>query len=93
VVLEDPAINVRGGPPERRQQTMQNYIRLSGLSRAETEQRLRASATPGWTEADVQGKIDAAMKTLPASVQAVFDEKRRLGRHRQPRASASQHFW
>jgi N-formylmaleamate deformylase len=45
-----------------------------GLSRAETEQRVRASATPGWTEADIQGKIDAAMKTSPASVQAVFDE-------------------
>jgi pimeloyl-ACP methyl ester carboxylesterase len=74
VVLEDPAINVGGGPPERRQQTAQNYIGSVGLSRAETEQRVRASATSGWTEADIQGKIDAAVKTSPASVQAVFDE-------------------
>ncbi len=74
VVLEDPAINVGGGPPERRQETMQNYVGSVGLTRTETEQRVRASATPGWTEADIQGKIDAAVKTSPASVKAVFDE-------------------
>jgi pimeloyl-ACP methyl ester carboxylesterase len=74
VVLEDPAIHVGGGPPERRQQTVQNYVGSVGLSRTETEQRVRASATPGWTEADIQGKIDSAAKTSPASVQAVFDE-------------------
>lgn len=73
VVLEDPAISV-GGPPERRQQTIHNYVSSVGLDREETERRVRASAAPGWTEADIQGKIDAAVKTSPASVQAVFDE-------------------
>jgi pimeloyl-ACP methyl ester carboxylesterase len=74
VVLEDPAIAVGGGPPERRQQIVQNYIASVGLSRDEAEQRVRATAAPGWTEQDIQGKIDASVKTSPASVQSVFEE-------------------
>jgi pimeloyl-ACP methyl ester carboxylesterase len=76
VVLEDPAIAVATGPggPERRQQTAQNYVSSVGLDRDETERRVRATAAPGWIEEDIQGKIDAAVKTSPASVQAVFDE-------------------
>jgi N-formylmaleamate deformylase len=73
VLLEDPAISV-AGPPERREETMRGYVSSVGLSHAETEQRVRATAAPGWTEEDIQGKIDAATKTSPASVQAVFDE-------------------
>jgi N-formylmaleamate deformylase len=73
VVLEDPAIAV-GGAPERRQETMENYVSSVGLGRAETDRRVRATASPGWTEEDIQGKIDAAVKTSPASVRAVFDE-------------------
>jgi pimeloyl-ACP methyl ester carboxylesterase len=77
VVLEDPAISVASAGPDakvRRQQTTQNYVSSVGLDRDETERRVRASAAPGWTEEDIQGKIDAAVKTSPASVQAVFDE-------------------
>lgn len=74
VILEDPAIAVGGGPPERRRQTEQNYVASVGLSPADAEQRVRANAAPGWTEADIQGKIDASVKTSPASVQAVFNE-------------------
>lgn len=74
VVLEDPAIAVGGGAPERRRQTEQNYVASVGLSRADAEQRVRANAAPGWTEADIQGKIDASVKTSPGSVQAVFNE-------------------
>jgi pimeloyl-ACP methyl ester carboxylesterase len=76
VVLEDPAIAVATGPggSERRQQTTQNYVSSVGLDRDATERRVRATAAPGWTEEDLQGKIDAAVKTSPASVQAVFDE-------------------
>jgi len=74
VVLEDPAIQLGGGPPERRQQAMQNYTGSVDLPREETERRVRGTAAPGWTEEDIQGKIDAAVKTSRASVQAVFDE-------------------
>jgi N-formylmaleamate deformylase len=74
VVLEDPAVAVGGGPAERRQQTVQNYIASVGLSRDEAEQRVRSSAAPGWTEDDILGKIDASVKTSRAAVQAVFDE-------------------
>jgi pimeloyl-ACP methyl ester carboxylesterase len=59
---------------ERRRQTAQNYVSSVGLDRDETARRVRATAAPGWTEEDIQGKIDAAVKTSPASVQAVFDE-------------------
>jgi pimeloyl-ACP methyl ester carboxylesterase len=61
VVLEDPAIAVGGGPPERRQQTVQNYIASVGLTSAEAEQRVRSTAAPGWAEEDIQGKIDASV--------------------------------
>jgi pimeloyl-ACP methyl ester carboxylesterase len=76
VVLEDPAIAVGTGPggPHQRQQTTQNYVSSVGLDHDETERRVRATAAPGWIEEDIQGKIDAAVKTSPASVQAVFDE-------------------
>jgi N-formylmaleamate deformylase len=73
VVLEDPAIAV-GGTPDRRKETIQNYVGSVGLDRVETERRVRNTAAPGWTEDDIQGKIDAAVKANPASVRAVFDE-------------------
>jgi pimeloyl-ACP methyl ester carboxylesterase len=74
VVLEDPAIAVGGGPPERRQQTVQNYVASVGLTQAEAEQRVRSTAAPGWAEEDIQGKIDASVKASPVSVQSVFAE-------------------
>ena len=74
VVLEDPAVAVGGGPPERRQQVVQDFIASVGLSRDEAEQYVRASVAPGWTEQDIQGKIDSSIKTSRASVQSVFDE-------------------
>jgi pimeloyl-ACP methyl ester carboxylesterase len=73
VVLEDPAIVV-GGLPERRRETSQDFASSVGLDRAETDRRVRASVLSGWSEEDIQGKIDAAIKTSPASVRAVFDE-------------------
>src|SRR5262249_53769723 len=60
VVLEDPAIAVNRDDPERRQQVVQGYTGSVGLSREEAEKRVRASAAPGWTEDDIQGKIDAS---------------------------------
>ena len=72
VVLEDPAIAVNA--PEHRQEAMRNYVASVGLSREDAERRVRSTAAPGWTEDDIQGKIDSSVKTSPASVQAVFDE-------------------
>jgi pimeloyl-ACP methyl ester carboxylesterase len=74
VVLEDPAISVRGSSPEQRQQTIDNYVASVGLSEPEAEARVRANVAPGWTEQDIAGKIDASVKGSRASVRAVFDE-------------------
>jgi pimeloyl-ACP methyl ester carboxylesterase len=74
VVLEDPAISVRGSSPEQRQQTIANYVASVGLSEPEAEARVRANVAPGWTEQDIAGKIDASVKGSRASVRAVFDE-------------------
>jgi pimeloyl-ACP methyl ester carboxylesterase len=73
LVLEDPAINVRGDPSQRRQ-TVEGYVSSVGLSSAEAEARVRATAAPGWTEPDILGKIDASVKGSPEAVRAVFDE-------------------
>jgi N-formylmaleamate deformylase len=72
VVLEDPAIAVSA--PEHRQEAMRNYVASVGLSREEAERRVTSNASPGWTEEDIQGKIDSSVKTSPKSVQTVFDE-------------------
>jgi len=74
VVLEDPALSVGSAPPEQRQQVMAMYTSSVGLSPAEANARVRANVAPGWTEADIAGKIDASVKGSPASVRAVFDE-------------------
>lgn len=73
VVLEDPAVAVVRDDPARRQQTVQGYTGSVGLSREEAERRVRDSVAPGWTEEDIQGKIDASVKGSPTSVRAVFE--------------------
>jgi hypothetical protein len=50
--------------PERPQQTIQNYVSSVGLDHDETERRVRATAAAGWTEEDIQGKIDAFMAAV-----------------------------
>jgi N-formylmaleamate deformylase len=72
VILEDPAVAVNA--PADRQAAMRNYVESVGLSREEAEKRVRPNAALGWTEEDIQGKIDSSVKTSPKSVQAVFDE-------------------
>jgi pimeloyl-ACP methyl ester carboxylesterase len=74
LILEDPAISTSGGTPQQREQVVDNYIASVGLTREAAEARVRANVAPGWTEEDVLGKIDATVKTSPASVQAVFAE-------------------
>lgn len=75
LVLEDPAIGLRGESAAVRQQARETYVSSVGLDPAEAERRVRANAAPGWTEQDIAGKIDATVKASPDAVRAVFEEK------------------
>jgi N-formylmaleamate deformylase len=80
LVLEDPGVGQRTLTPEQsaaRQQMMDMYVGSVGLSRDEAEARFRPNLAIGWTEQDVAGKIDAALKGNRAAVEAVFDENGR----------------
>jgi pimeloyl-ACP methyl ester carboxylesterase len=77
LVLEDPAVGQRQLTPEQaaqRQGSREMYASSVGLSRDEAEARARPNLALGWTEEDVAGKIDAAMKGSRAAVEAVFNE-------------------
>lgn len=76
VVLEDPALAAggRGGNPEQRTQVVNNYVSSVGLTYEVANQRVRSATAAGWTEEDIQGKIDASVKGSPESVRAVFEE-------------------
>jgi pimeloyl-ACP methyl ester carboxylesterase len=73
LVLEDPALGI-GQPPQPSSRPRPNYVATVGVSREEAERQARANLALGWTEEDVAGKVDAAVKASPAAVQAVFDE-------------------
>ena len=73
LVLEDPGVGQPTLTPEQtaqREQMVNFYIGSVGLSRDEAEARARPNLALGWTEQDVAGKIDAAMKGSPASVES-----------------------
>ncbi len=74
LVLEDPAIDQRRRTPEQRAQTREDYAATVGLDYEAALALARANLALGWTEQDVAGKADAAMKGSPAAVRAVFDE-------------------
>ena len=77
LVLEDPAIGQRQMTSEQvqtREQRAQGYIDSVGLSREQAEALARPNLALGWTEQDVAGKVDAAMKGSRAAVRAVFTE-------------------
>ena len=70
VILEDPAYNIGRGDPKDR---VAFYTRDIGRPAHE----LRAELTvdnPGWTEADIEGKIDALHKVTREAVNSVFAE-------------------
>ena len=73
LVLEDPAIGQRDGDPAERIRRRDGYAASVGLSPQAAAAQVRASVPPGWTEADVVGKIDAVVKASPDAVRAVFD--------------------
>jgi pimeloyl-ACP methyl ester carboxylesterase len=73
LVLEDPAIGQRVASPAERAQRRDGYAATVGLSPEAAETQVRANVAPGWTEADVAGKIDAVVKASPSAVRSVFD--------------------
>jgi pimeloyl-ACP methyl ester carboxylesterase len=80
LVLEDPAVGQRHPRPEQtatREQMAQFYMNSVGLTHEEAEVLARPNLANGWTEQDVAGKIDAAMKGSRASVERVFVENGR----------------
>jgi N-formylmaleamate deformylase len=74
VILEDPAHNFGGGNAEERA-----VFYAKDIGRPSDE--LRAEITndnPGWTEADIEGKIEALHKVTREAVFSVFSEEGEL---------------
>lgn len=70
VILEDPAWNFGQGDPVQRAAA---YTKDIGRSSAELRPEIVASS-PGWTEADIEGKLDAMQKVTREAVISVFAE-------------------
>jgi N-formylmaleamate deformylase len=75
IILEDPAHNFGRGDPEER---AANYTRDIGRPAHELRAEITASS-PGWTEADIEGKIDALHKVTREAVVSVFSEAGQAG--------------
>jgi pimeloyl-ACP methyl ester carboxylesterase len=75
LILEDPAYHFGHGDPEERAAA---YTR--DIGRPTQELRAEITATnPGWTEADIEGKIDALHKVTREAVVSVFSEAGQAG--------------
>src|SRR5215467_2387103 len=70
VILEDPAVNFGRGNAEER---VVSYTKDIGRPADELRVEITA-ANPGWTEADIEGKIDALHKVTREAVLSVFAE-------------------
>ena len=70
VILEDPAHNFGSGDAEKRAAA---YTKDIGRPAAELRPEITASS-PGWTEADIEGKINALQKVTREAVVSVFAE-------------------
>jgi pimeloyl-ACP methyl ester carboxylesterase len=70
VILEDPAYTFGRGDAEVR---AANYTKDIGRPPEELRPEITASS-PGWTEADIEGKIDALQKVTREAVVSVFSE-------------------
>ncbi|MBO0796605.1 MAG: alpha/beta hydrolase [Ktedonobacteraceae bacterium] len=75
IVLEDPAVDFGHGDPEKR---AASYTRDIGRPSAELRVEIAAN-NPGWTEADIEGKIDALKHVSREAVVNVFAEATPLG--------------
>jgi pimeloyl-ACP methyl ester carboxylesterase len=77
LVLEDPGLGQTSTSPEQledRRTVQAGYVQSIGLTEAEAEAKFRPNVALGWTEQDIAGKIDAAVKGSRAAVQRVFDD-------------------
>ena len=75
LILEDPAHSFSSGNPEER---VAYYTRDIGRPAEELRAEIAASS-PGWTEADIEGKIDALHKVSREAVVSVFSEAGQAG--------------
>jgi pimeloyl-ACP methyl ester carboxylesterase len=75
LILEDPAVNFGRGDAEER---AVNYTKDIGRPAEELRPEIMA-ANPGWTEADVEGKIEALHKVTREAVLSVFAEAGEAG--------------
>jgi pimeloyl-ACP methyl ester carboxylesterase len=75
LILEDPAHTFGSGDPEKRAAI---YTRDIGRPAQELRAEIAASS-PGWTEADIEGKIDALHKVTREAVISVFSEAGQAG--------------
>lgn len=75
VILEDPAYHFGRGNPEERAAM---YTRDIGRPADELRPEIAAS-NPGWTGADIEGKIEALQKVTREAVVSVFSEAGEAG--------------
>jgi pimeloyl-ACP methyl ester carboxylesterase len=75
VILEDPAHAFGRGDVAAR---IEMYTKDIGRPAAELRGEIAAS-NPGWTEADIEGKIDALQKVTREAVVSVFAEAGQMG--------------
>lgn len=73
LVLEDPAIGQRNVDSAERAARRDAYAATVGLTPEAASAQVLANPAPGWTDADLVGKIDAVVKASPDAVRAVFD--------------------
>ena len=75
IILEDPALDPGRGDPEERAGTFTKDI---GRPTEELRAEFRAN-NPGWTAADIEGKLDALNKVSREAVVSVFTEAGQTG--------------
>ncbi len=75
IILEDPAYTFGRGNPEKR---AANYTRDIGRPPAILRMEI-AAGSPGWTEADIEGKIVALHQVTREAVVSVFAEAEQAG--------------
>jgi pimeloyl-ACP methyl ester carboxylesterase len=75
IILEDPAVDFGRGDPQQRAAT---YIKDIGRPTEELRAELWATS-PGWTAADIEGKLDAMSKVSREAVVSVFAEAGLMG--------------
>lgn len=75
IILEDPAYNFGRGNPATRATP---YVKDIGRPAAELRPEIAAN-NPGWTEADIDGKVEAMQQVSREAVISVFNEAGQAG--------------